>query len=398
VSRFEIAAVDLKSGKHRVLTRGVYARYVAPGYLVVLRADGALVAAPFDQDRLELTGPSVTIGGGTELGSRFQDMAVTDDGTLVHVDQDVVQDSSEIVWVDRAGRTTPVDPTWRANFESVALSPDGRQLATGVLTREGAEVWIAQLPTGTRAKLSAEGEINYRPSWVHDGRVAFRSASTGRFELVAKRADGLGLTERMATDSRSISSGFVSRDGQWRIYRTDATEDGRGDILALRAGDSVPTPLVATDAEERYPALSPNGRWLAYRTDEGGRTDVWVRPFPNVSDGRWQVSVAGGTEPTWSRSGRELFYLTPANELVAARVTTDPPFTVHDRRVLFTRPSTMALNIATVTYDVSLDDSHFLMIRSVGRSRPGYVVADNAGGRLVLVEHWVEELKARVPR
>jgi hypothetical protein len=181
-SRYEIAVVDLASGKHRPLTRGVYARYLAPGYLVVLRADGALVAAPFDQDRLELTGSWVTLGGGAELGSRFQDFAVTDDGTLVYVDQDIVQDSSEIVWVDRSGRTTPVDPTWHANFESVALSPDGRHLATGVLTQKGAEVWIAQLPTGPRTKLTAEGDINYRPSWLNDGRVVFRSASTGRFE------------------------------------------------------------------------------------------------------------------------------------------------------------------------------------------------------------------------
>jgi hypothetical protein len=168
--------------------------------------------------------------------------------------------------------------------------------------------------------------------------------------------------------------------------------------MAMRAGDSIPVPLVATAAEERHPALSPNGRWLAYRTDEGGTTEVWVRPFPNVGDGRWQVSVAGGTEPTWSRSGKELFYLTPANELVAAQVTTEPPFAVHNRRVLFTRPSTMALNIATVTYDVSLDDARFLMIHSVGRSRPSYFVSDNAGGRIVLVENWIEELKARMPR
>jgi eukaryotic-like serine/threonine-protein kinase len=399
-SLYDIAVLDLRDGRHRVLTRGVMARYLPPGYLVYSRADGALMAAPFDQDRLELTGPAVALGGGADAAAGFADFALTRDGSLLHSDRFGAGESSELVWVARDGTITEYDPAWRDNFESVALSPDGRRLAVGLTTRTGAEVWTAQVPAGPRAKLTVNGLINYRPSWTADGRrVVFRSMndSTGRFELLAKRADGIGSAEPLARLSRSIATGFLSRDGQWRILRTDATEQGRGDVVGLRAGDSVPTPLIATAAEERYPALAPNGRWLAYRSDAGGTHEIWVSPFPNVQDGRWQVSVAGGTEPVWSHSGRELFYLTQDNELVAATVTPEPPFAVLDRRTLFARPVTFALNIAISAYDVSPDDSRFLMIRSAD-VRPQAGVGPGRLERLILVDNWIEELQARMAR
>jgi Tol biopolymer transport system component len=293
-----------------------------------------------------------------------------------------------------------VDPGWRACFESVAISPDGGQLAAGILTRDGAEVWIRELPDGPQSRLTTEGPINYRPTWMPDGkRLAFRTLNpaTGAFQLVAKRADGIGPTDLLVRESRSVASAVLSRDGAWTVYRTDATEGGRGDILGLRAGDSVAIPLVATPAQERYPTLSPNGRWLAYRSGEGGTDDIWVRPFPNVGGGKFQVSVNGGTEPVWSRSGRELFYITPGNELVAASVPVGPPFAVTRRQVLFTLPAGVNRNIATAAYDVSPDDSRFLMVRSPTANIVG-IVASSTGERLILVERWIEELKARVPR
>jgi serine/threonine-protein kinase len=372
-SLYDVAALDLRSGKHQVLTRGVAARYVAPGYVVVVRADGVVIAAPFDQDRLTLTGPFVTLTSGADAGGGVRDIAVTADGTLLHTERATGDEASELVWVRRDGTMTSLDPSWRANFESVAISPDGKRLAVGIITRDGAEVWIKQLPTGPHYRFSTDGPINYRPTWVPGGgRVAFRAMNlaTGKFDLVARRADGIGPTELLASETRSIATGFVSPDGQWRIYRTDATEGGRGDILGLGVGDSVAKPLVATPAEERHPSLSPNGRWLAYRSDEGGTHDVWVRPFPNVADGKWQVSAGGGTEPVWSRSGTELFYITPENQMVAATVSPDSPFVVRERRVLFTRPPTVGLNISTAAYDISPDDELFLMIRS-RESAPG---------------------------
>ena len=294
---YDVAVLDLRTGTHRVLTRGVYGRYLAPGYLLVVRTDGVLLAAPFDQDKLEMTGPLVPISNEGGASGGFHDFAVTANGTLLHVERAEGEASSELVWSSRNGTISSVDPTWLANFESVSISPDGRQLAVGVMTPEGAEVWIRQMPDGPQSRLSTEGSINYRPTWMPDGeRVAFRirNTTTGRFEFVAKRADGIGPTELLAKEARSIATGLVSPDGQWTVYRSDATEGGRGDILGLRAGDSVPIPLVATAAEERYPALSPDGHWLAYRTDEGGAPDVWVRPFPNVNDSRIQVSAGVG--------------------------------------------------------------------------------------------------------
>ncbi len=401
VSLYDVAVLDLQSGSHKILTRAVYGRYVAPGYLVVVRADGVMLAASFDPDRLELTGPLVALGSEVDASGGFLDFAVTDDGSLLHVERPAGVNAAELIWVRRDGTVSPFDPGWHADFESVAFSPDGSQLAAGAFTRDGAELWIRQMPDGPQSRLTTEGPINYRPTWMPDGkRVAFRTmnTATGRFEFVAKRADGIGPTELLASEQRSIATGVISADGQWRIYRSDATEGGRGDILALRTGDSVPVPLVATPAEERYPALSPDGRWLAYRSDEGGSAEIWVRPFPNVNEGKFQVSLNGGTEPLWSHSGRELFYVTPGNELVAASVATSPAFVVTRRETLFAVPGGVNRNIATAAYDITPDDSRFLMIRSQTPGLAGAVVSSTSGERVILVEHWVEELKARVPR
>ena len=212
------------------------------------------------------------------------------------------------------------------------------------------------------------------------------------------RADGIGPAVTLDMEPRPISTGLVSPDGQWQMIRTDATELGNGDILVRRTGDSVLIPLVATSAEERHPTLSPDGRWLAYRLSENQSTEIWVRPFPNVEEGRWQVSAAGGSEPVWAPNGRELFYINNANELVSATVQTDPVFAVLDREILFRLPDGIRRSISVTTYDVSRDGSRFLMIRSAGGSAAESQARNIEGvvTRLILVENWFDELEARV--
>ncbi len=399
-SLHDIAVLDLRTGRHHVLVRGTRARYVRDGYLVYARSDGSLMASRYDPDQPERIGDPVPLSAAGEVVEPIREFDLNEAGSILYPSASSDGITSELVWVDRRGNATPAVPNWTSRIESVALSPDGKEVAVGVLPRVGAEVWIGRLPGGPLSKLSFSGAVNYRPTWMPDGKhVVFRSLNeaTGRFELFAKRADGIGPIESLAHDARSISTGFVSPDGAWRIYRTDATERGRGDILGIRRGDSVATPLVATAAEERFPAMSPNGNWLAYRSDAGGAANVWVSSFPNTSAGRWQVSLSGGTEPVWSRSGRELFYLTPANELVAARVPTTGPFEVLERKVLFRRPPTMPTSIATVSYDVDVDDSRFLMVRFNTTRRPtGTGTGTGQFEHVVLVENWIEELRAQV--
>jgi Tol biopolymer transport system component len=392
----DVAVLDLTTRKHKVLVRGVAGWYAPPGYLVFVRANGELAAAPFDQDKLALTGNPVSLATGVSVGAfGAVDLALGDDGTLVYVAGGNTSDAAEIVWADRNGVMKPVQPNWRANFTSVSLSPDGKQLAVGIALMSGEEdIWIKQLDTGPLSRLTFGGVRSRNAVWIDKGtRVAFVSEAKAPFTIAAKRSDGNGPVETIVHEARSVAEAIQSRDGQWILYRTSSSDVGHGDILGKRAGDSVSVPLVATPMDERHPALSPDGHWLAYRSMENGVAQVFVRPFPNVDAGKWQVSNNGGSDPVWSHSGKELFFINGANQLVSAAIVTAPSFSARSQTVLFTLPASVRPNPSQQLFDVSPDDKRFVMIRAV---------SDSAGGapreHLIVVRNWFEELKARVPR
>jgi len=177
-----------------------------------------------------------------------------------------------------------------------------------------------------------------------------------------------------------------SPDGKWLIFQTDVGAPGAGDILAIRPGtDTAPTPLVATAFTETSPALSFDGRWLAYCSNESGKNEIYVVPFPNTSGGKWAISTGGGTEPLWSHRGTELFYRDASGNLVAVEVDTDPTFSVGRATVLFPAAGYTSRPF-TPQYAVAPDDRRFLMVRPVGSGSP-----DN----IIVVENWFEELKAK---
>jgi serine/threonine-protein kinase len=179
-----------------------------------------------------------------------------------------------------------------------------------------------------------------------------------------------------------------SPDGKWLIFRTGTYQAGLGDILAVRPGvDTVPTALVATAFAEYTPALSPDGRWLAYTSNETGAREVYVVPFPNTGTAKWAVSTQGGIEPAWAHSGRELFYRNGAGYLMSVQVSASPTFTIGRTTTLFDAAGFSA-SAQHQQYAVAPDDKRFLMLRARGRR-----VAD----KLIVVESWPEELK-RTPR
>jgi dipeptidyl aminopeptidase/acylaminoacyl peptidase len=178
-----------------------------------------------------------------------------------------------------------------------------------------------------------------------------------------------------------------TRDGRWLLFRTSATgaSSGNGDILGLKAGDTTLVPLVATSATELFPAVSPDGRWLAYGSNESGTTEVYVRPFPETASAKWQVSTAGGSEPTWSPNGRELLYVNGKGEMVSAEITPGAAFGVGRQRSLFSvtelyRPGPIPM------YSVSPDGQRFLMVRESEASQQS---------ELVLAENWLQQLKGQ---
>ena len=161
----------------------------------------------------------------------------------------------------------------------------------------------------------------------------------------------------------------------------------------MRPGiDTIPVPLVVTESDEQAPAVSPDGRWLAYLSDETGRNEVFVRPFPDTDRGKWQISEGGARAPLWAHNGRELFYMSADRDMMVAEIQAGPPFSVGQRRVLFRVDQRYAMSVVTGGYDITADDQRFLMRRlAVGTD-------DEAGDtrRLILVQNWFEELKAKV--
>lgn len=388
-----MAVLDLRTHKYHVLVRGIGGRYVAPGYLVFLRADGTLAAAAFDEDKLELTGPQAALIGGADAGTTVEDFSVSNNGTLVYDVGGAVGGAAELVWVAMDGTVTAADPSWHANFATVALSRDADRLAATVNTPTGREIWIQQPGDRAHTRLALNSTISERPTWAPDGRIVYIAQVGGRLQMFEARADGLGSAEPLSHEARSLSTGFISPDGRWRVMRTDATQAGSGDIVAARSGDSVSTPLVATPAQERQPTLSPNSRWLAYVSNADGTFQIFVRPFPNVSDGLVQVSVNGGSDPVWSPDGKVLYYVSGTGEMVAASVQPTPSFVVRDRRQLFQLPSGIRRSVSVVAHDMSRDGRRFLMIRDLASAE-----GRGTGGHMILVENWVAELKQRVPR
>jgi len=382
----DVAVVDLATGEHRALVRGVLGRYVV-GHLVFVRYDGSLLAAPFDQDKLAMTGVPVPLLAGMPV-QPGPDLALSPSGRLVYSTSGPASGLVEVVWVDRAGGTTVIEPGWTLNpalASGPVLSPDGTRFAVSVLGSEGSDIWIKEMDGGPFSRRTFQGS-SIRPVWSPDGRsVMYRSDAGLSYDLFIKRADGSGPAEVLLDLDQDLAEGLWSSDGQWLVVRTDAPRN----VYAMRPGiDSVPVPLLTEEFNETAPALSPDGQWLAYVSDESGRSEVYVRSFPNVADTKQQVSTDGGVELRWAHSGQELFYKNPARELVAATVRTDPTFAVVERRVLFTVPSGIPNYSEHPRYDVSRDDQRFIMFRTVG--------IGEGPSELIVVENFFEELKAKV--
>ena len=387
----EIAVLDLATGRHRVLARSIFARYARSGHLVYVTADGLLMSVPFDQDRMELAGDAATLaeGVGVRFGGGAVDLAVSATGTLWYVAGGIgTGGMQEVVWVQRDGSATRVAEGWSGVVTDLALSPDGRRLAVSA-RQLGTHIWIRELDEGPLSKLTVDG-TNLRPAWTPDGRsVAFVSERTENRDLYQRVADGSRPPTLLLDAERPVEEVAFSPDGAWLVYRVGSNA-GERDLYARRIGTDSSIALVATPADETSPALSPDGRWLAYVSTESGAAEVYVRPFPNTADGRWQISTQGGQEPVWSRSGRELFYRTAGatNAQMVVEIMPGRTFVTGTRRTLF--PLTRySLSLAHQQYVVTPDDRRFVMIRATESDRVDH---------LVVVESFFEVLRARVGR
>jgi len=389
---WEIAVADLKTGAHRRLTRGVYARYAKSGHLLIVAPSGMLSAARFDDRSMDIVGTPVALSEKVGLRGfiRTADMVISDHGTLVYAPDDAPPGggSGEPMWVDRQGRAVPVAPAWTTAARFPALSPDGRQVALSIEDGSGnLHLWVRQLERGTTTKLTHSGAINWRPSWHPDGRsLLFLSTRTRLGEVFQRRLEGADSDSVMLSIRSEISEALTTSDGQWIVYRQGA--NAVSDLYARRlTGDTATVALATSEFLERNPEVSPDNRYLAYASNETSRLEVYLRPFPRASENKWLVSTSGGMNPLWSRDGKELFYRNDQGDLIAVEVTAGSP-PVGRQRVLFSvRPYIFASPHRS--YDVA-HDGRFLMIRLV---EDAAVVS----APLVVVENFFEELHRKVP-
>jgi serine/threonine-protein kinase len=377
----EIAAVDLASGEVRPLVRGAHPMYVASWHLVYVRSDSVLMAAPFDQDRMEVTGQAEAVLDHVPFAAEgTAELAVSESGSLLYKSASEMQ--TQPVWVDRSGSEQAIDRDWPQWMYWPALSPNDARLAISVYGPDGMHIWIKTLDRGPLQRLTSDGQ-NGHAMWTPDGRfVTYWSNGAGRRGLWQKAADGSGAPVQLSQlDVRARTSAW-SPDGRWLLFTSASA--GNDDIYAIRPDvDSLGVPLVASEFNERSPALSPDGRWLAYSSNLSGRFEVYVRPFPNVDQGVWQVSVAGGTEPRWAHNGLEVFYVNGSQELVVADVEAGPPFRRRAEHVLFSTRGYRTRE-APQNYAVSHDDQRFIMDKLVGDPP-----------ELILVFNFFEELNRR---
>ena len=394
-----IEAIRLSTGERKVLTTGMRSYFTPTGHLVFATEGGQLLGVRFDPDALELVGTPVPLIEGLGVTSLVDAMySLADNGTLLYWEALRSSSESEFVWVTRTGQVLTVDPGWAFSSglgnPGWSLSPDGKRVAFRDTGENGGEIWIKELDNGPEARLTFHPGQDWSPAWSPDGdSVIFLSdrETAGGLVVWAKSADGVGEPRLVLDTERSLAQAIMSPDGEWLAMRL-AGPPSR-DIFAQRPGsDGEPIPIAADpDAVEQSPAISPDGRWIAYSSNETGTQQVYVRPFPNVAEGRWQASPAGGFAPLWSRDGRELFFAT-AEGLHAAQVETSSGFRVASVELMFPIPlGVIATPVTNQWYDVTPDGERFLMVRATtagsGSDEP----------ELIVVQNFYEELKRRVP-
>jgi serine/threonine-protein kinase len=330
------------------------------------------------------TGTAAALGTGA---AAYFDLA--GNGTLVYSPSTTIQAQRTLVWVDRQSREEPIGAPPRA-YVVPRISPDGSQIALDVRDQEN-DIWMWTIARGTLTRLTFDRTLDRQPEWTPDGRrILFESDRAGNGGLYWQPADGTGKAEPLTKTTTGIAfpSG-VSPDGTRALFWALASPDVMS--VALDGAGRV-QPLVQTQFVERNGIVSPDGRWIAYDSNASTRFEVYVRPYPDVAAGQWQVSTAGGTRPLWAHSGRELFDLGPDGALM--RVPVEPGATwaagVPTRLLAGQYLDGDSVTISSRTYDISLDDRRFLMIKE-GETR------DAGGPSLIVVQNWFEELKRLVP-
>jgi serine/threonine-protein kinase len=386
-----LAVLDLRSGRSTILLRGgSHAQYVPSGHLMYA-AGGTLRAVRFDPTRLSVLGAARPVEPQVRTTPNGAvDAVLAGDGTLVYVSGGAGSGSEQaLVWVDRQGRETSVAAPPRV-YGHPRLSPDGTRVAVDVVD-QNADIWVWDLARATLTRVTSDPADDGFPLWTLDGRVVFTSDRGGVRNLFSQAADSTAAAERLTKSPNPQWPTAVSPDGA-RVVFTERSPTTGEDVMAVSLDRTHQVlPLVQTPFNERNGIVSPDGRWLAYEADDSGSFEIYVRPFPDVNRGHWQVSTSGGTQPLWGRSGRELFYFLPDGALMRVAVTGEAWTAGAPTKVLEGRYVVRMGGNFPRNYDIAADGQRFLMFKSQGNDATG------APAQIVVVQHFGEELKRLVP-
>lgn len=315
VAGIYLGSLDSKE-KKRLLSGHLYAAFAAPGYLLFAR-ERTLMAQPFDTRRLQLTGDAAPIAESiwsSPVVNGLAAFSVSENGVLAYRSGSAA--TNRLLWFDRSGKQSGSLGS-PGTYDQPALSPDGKRLAVD----EGSNIWLIDSSTQTSSRLTfGSGQT---ATWSPDGgRVIFNSNRQGTDDLYQKLSNNAGNEELVLRSNFSKYPDDWSADGRFVVF-DNVDPKTRFDLWVLPMfGDRKPRPFLQTQFNETQGHVSPNGRWLAYASDETGRYEVYVTGFPSVS-GKWQVSSSGGAQPSWRRDGKELFYIAADKKLMAVEVKED---------------------------------------------------------------------------
>ncbi|HXI03825.1 MAG TPA: hypothetical protein VNI57_11680, partial [Candidatus Saccharimonadales bacterium] len=355
---------SLDSPERKRLMRAESNAIYASGYLLFAR-EKTLLAQPFDPERLELTGEPVAIAQGVLVDPVYSQgvFSASESGALIYQVGEV-QDKSRIVWLDRKGNETGVLVDSVA-VQDVRISPDARRVAVSIDDPgPGRNIWIEDLARDIRSRLTFQSDaVEGQSQWSADGKeLLYATTADGSMQIYRKATSGTGKTEHFLDWKGDAWPTSWSPDGKHVLFTALSREKSSSgsDLMAISTEpDSKPEPYVATSFSEDYATFSPDGRWVAYTSDESGRTEVYVSPFPKP-DGKWQISSSGGDLPRWREDGREIYYLAPGDRMIAVAVDgSGTSLEVGREQALFTH----VVNHSTwQAYDVTPDGQKFLLV------------------------------------
>jgi serine/threonine protein kinase/Tol biopolymer transport system component len=341
------------------------AQYAPPGYLLFIR-EKTLMAQPFDATRLQLAGEPVPIAeqvglqGPAGKNSQLSYFSVSGNGALVYMTG--ISDNRHYAWFDQSGKEVgSINPA--GDVRDIRLSPDGKRAAFQLSDRRGGavnqDIWLIDIERNIPTRFTFNPAVEDDPIWSPDGaHIAFTSEREGKKDIYQKLSSGAGGEELLLKSDVNKDTTDWSADGRYILYENNDPKT-KGDLWVLPLfGDKQPFPFLATEFNERQGHFSPDGHWVAFTSDESGKTEVYVQSFP-AAGGKVQISTGGGAQPVWRRDGRELFYIDPDRKLMSVEVKAGATFEVGVSKPLFDTRVESYTN--DNRYAVSPDGQRFLM-------------------------------------